>query len=111
MTEDQLQAKCYQWAVNTYKDLRFGCIFHVPNGGTRNKIEAQKLKATGVVAGIPDLIVLHDFKAYGIELKTEIGKVSDKQVNVHQAWRKQGIEVFTARTFEEFETIIKQIML
>lgn len=110
MTEDQLQAKCYQWAVNTYPALRFGCIFHVPNGGTRDKIEAQKFKATGVVAGIPDLIVLHDFKAYGIELKTEIGKVSDKQEIVHQAWKKQGFEVYVIRTFDEFVELLNKIV-
>ena len=110
MTEDQLQAKCYKWAINNYKCLRFGNLFAVPNGGTRNKIEAMKFKATGVVAGIPDLILIHDSKAYGIELKTLIGKVSDKQIKVHESWKNQGIDTFIIRTFEEFQELIIKIV-
>jgi len=110
MTELQLQTECYKWAVNTYQELRFGCLFHVPNGGTRNKIEAMQLKASGVVAGIPDLILIHDSKAYGIELKTLIGKVSDKQIKVHESWKNQGIDTFVIRTFEEFQELIIKIV-
>lgn len=32
-------------------------IFHVPNGGYRTKATAAKLKAQGVKAGIPDLVL------------------------------------------------------
>lgn len=32
-------------------------VFHVPNGGGRSKAEAGVLKAMGVLAGIPDLLV------------------------------------------------------
>ena len=110
MTELQLQTECYKWAVNTYQELRFGCLFHVPNGGTRNKIEAMQLKASGVVAGIPDLILIHDSKAYGIELKTLIGKVSDKQIKVHESWKNQGIDTFVIRTFEDFQELIIKIV-
>jgi hypothetical protein len=78
MTEEKLQAECYRWAVNTYPCLRFGCLFHVPNGGSRNIREAVMFKATGVVAGIPDLILIHQGKTFGIELKTLKGKVSEQ---------------------------------
>ncbi len=110
MTELQLQTECYKWAVNTYQELRFGCLFHVPNGGTRNKIEAMQLKASGVVAGIPDLILINKGKLIGIELKTLIGKVSDKQIKVHESWKNQGIDTFVIRTFEEFQELIIKII-
>lgn len=32
-------------------------IAHVPNGGKRAKLEAAHLKADGVLAGFPDLII------------------------------------------------------
>ncbi|MGV8917811.1 MAG: VRR-NUC domain-containing protein [Pseudomonas sp.] len=32
-------------------------IYHVPNGGLRNKLVAIKLKGQGVKAGIPDLVL------------------------------------------------------
>ena len=110
MTEEKLQAQCYKWAVNTYPCLRFGCLFHVPNGGSRNIREAVMFKATGVVAGIPDLILIHQGKTFGIELKTLKGKVSDKQVKVHESWKKQGIDTFIVRTFEEFKELIQNIV-
>ena len=33
-------------------------VFHVPNGGGRSKAEAGILKAMGVLAGVPDLLVI-----------------------------------------------------
>ena len=32
-------------------------MFHVPNGGHRHKLVAMKLKAQGVKAGVPDLVL------------------------------------------------------
>lgn len=43
--------------------------FHVPNGGGRSKAEAGVLKAMGVLAGVPDLIVIGPAKVIAIELK------------------------------------------
>jgi len=110
MTEQKLQADCFMWALNTYPQLRRGCLFHVPNGGTRHKIEAMQMKATGVVAGIPDLILLNKGKCIGIELKIDSGAVSDKQKQVHQAWKEQSIEVFICWNLEEFKQLINNIL-
>lgn len=33
-------------------------FFHVPNGGKRGKVEAAIMKAMGVRAGVPDLVIL-----------------------------------------------------
>lgn len=54
-------------------------VFAVPNGGTRNIVEAVNLKRQGVVAGVPDLIVIHAGRPIGLELKTHAGKLSDNQ--------------------------------
>lgn len=49
-------------------------VFAVPNGGSRNIIEAANLKAQGVMAGVSDLILLLPKKVYFIELKNPNGK-------------------------------------
>lgn len=50
-------------------------VFAVPNGGSRNVIEAANLKAQGVMAGVSDLILLlPGNKVYFIELKNPNGK-------------------------------------
>lgn len=54
--------------------------FAVPNGEWRYRRTAARLKAQGVRAGAPDLIVLVDGHFHGIELKSEHGRPSDAQV-------------------------------
>ena len=39
--------------------------FHPANGGWRSAVEARILKSQGVVAGVPDVIILRDGKTYG----------------------------------------------
>lgn len=109
MNELQIQAKLYQTAVNTWPILR-GCFFSVPNGGTRNKIEAVSLKASGLVAGVPDMILLHKGNAYGFELKTETGQLSKDQVKIHKAWAGQGVHTFLVRNVAHGLLIIEGIL-
>lgn len=108
MSESQLQAKCFQWAYNTYPKIR-GLIFSVPNGGTRNVIEAQQLKATGLTPGIPDLILLYN-GCYGFEFKTGAGIVSTAQKKIHQIWMANNIPVFIIKSEDVFQNLINQIM-
>lgn len=108
MSEDQLQAKCYQHFHNTFPEQR-GLFFSVPNGGFRNKIEAMKLKSTGLVSGIPDLIYIYKSVPFGIEMKTETGDTSDAQKRIHAIWEANGIKVYICRSFEQFQQIINEI--
>lgn len=78
-------------------------VFHIPNGGGRSKAEAGILKAMGVLAGMPDLLVIGPVgtlsAAYGghgnaiaIELKApprrlKRGGVSKAQPSVSDAQR------------------------
>ena len=56
-------------------------IFVVPNGGLRSKADAAKLKRTGTLAGVPDLVVIAQpaGRAHFIEVKTAEGPVSLEQ--------------------------------
>ncbi len=55
-------------------------IFSVPNGGLRTKAEAARLKWTGVLAGIPDLVlVLPNGRSAFWEVKTDRGRLSFEQ--------------------------------
>jgi len=109
MTEIQIQATSFQWAWNTYPETRL-CLFHVPNGGSRNKIEAAQLKASGVIPGIPDLIFIWKGHIYAFEAKTQYGKLSDVQKALHDAWKDQGITVSIFRSIEEFKSLFISIL-
>lgn len=66
-------------------------IWHTPNGGSRNVIEAAKLKAMGVMAGFPDVMIWHAGNLYGLELKRERGgRVSSKQAECMAALTREG---------------------
>ncbi len=66
-------------------------IWHTPNGGSRNVIEAAKLKAMGVMAGFPDVMIWHAGSLYGLELKREKGgRVSAKQAECMAALTREG---------------------
>lgn len=109
MNEDQFQARLFQWAHNTYPQLR-KLLFHVPNGGKRSKRESNKFKAMGVVAGIPDLVLLWKGRLYGFELKAEKGKQSDEQAEAENKWSEHHAEYYLIRDEQVFKTLIQNII-
>ena len=80
--------------------------FHPANGGGRSAIEGAILKACGVRAGTPDLILIKDGRTYGLELKADKGRVSPAQAQAHEEMRKAGAEVAVATGIDE---AIKQL--
>jgi hypothetical protein len=104
--EDLLQQKCVIWFKNNYQMHGKGLIFAVPNGGTRNIIEAKKLKATGTMPGVSDLIVVLDSKVLFIELKTDIGKQSDAQIIFETKITNLNHEYILIKNEEEFKNAI-----
>jgi hypothetical protein len=108
-SEDRLQSEIFFWFWNTYPTYR-RCLFHVPNGGFRNLKEAAKLKAMGVVAGVPDLLLVNNGALVAFELKTPTGRLSDKQKLVHSAWIAQGIPVHVVRSLEQFQQLIESYL-
>ena len=110
MTEDKIQATSFQWLHNNYPMLR-NLFFAVPNGGSRHIIEAMKLKATGTIPGIPDTLLLYNKTVIGFEFKTETGILSPEQKKVHIVWKLNGYQIYIVRSFAEFQTIIKKIVI
>lgn len=110
MTEDQIQAKFFQTIWNNYPQTRC-LLFSVPNGSSRHPLEAVKLKATGLISGIPDIIFIWKGKAHGIEIKTPIGKISSRQEAVRNIWVKNGIPCHIIRSVEEGISLIESIVL
>lgn len=99
MTEDQIQ----QQIVIYYRNLFKGLIFSVPNGGTRNILEAKKLKSTGLMPGVADLIILKpNAEIIFIEVKTTIGKQSEAQKLFQKKVQDLGFEYYIVRSLYEF---------
>jgi hypothetical protein len=78
--EARIQASIVEWVRAVAPGV---LIYAVPNGGYRSKVEAGRLKWTGVVAGIPDLaIVAPGGKAHFLECKTATGRLSGAQRDI-----------------------------
>lgn len=116
MTESKLQEACITWFRYNYPKLKL-CLFAVPNalyiyGVSKEKLRnaGVKQKREGLIAGIPDLVLVNNGKVYGIEMKLPYNKLQPVQEEVHKAWKEQGIEVYVVRTKEEFQELIKSIV-
>lgn len=64
--------------------------FHPANGGYRRPIEARILKGQGVRAGVPDVILIHAGRTYGLEIKAEGGRATQKQLDAIAAMEAAG---------------------
>lgn len=108
-SEDRLQQKCFVWFWNTYPKLR-KLLFAVPNGGARSSREGALLKETGVVAGVSDMIFLYNQRAYCFELKTIVGRQSEKQEEWQKIVESQQVPYFIIRELSLFKNVIEAIL-
>ena len=82
-SEDTEQINVVSWAnwnMNRYPELRW--LFHVPNGGSRNKQEAVKFKQMGVKAGVSDLCLPYPKGSYCGLFAEEAIKVIEEYLNL-----------------------------
>jgi hypothetical protein len=79
-----------------------GCEYWaVPNGGFRNRAEAQRLKKQGVKTGVPDLTVLSWGRYIGLELKAPKGRASDAQLYMHRKLREAEARVYVCKNLDD----------
>jgi hypothetical protein len=104
-TELQHQTNIIKWTMihrEQYPDLKL--LFHIPNGGTRDPIEARHLKDSGVKPGVPDLFLPVSVGRYHglfIEVKSKNGKVSPEQSFWIDSLKKQNYKCEVAYGWED----------
>ena len=86
------------------RDVFFAAI---PNGEHRSKKTGARLKAMGVIAGAPDLLIIANGIVHGLELKAEGGRQSAAQRAVEDRWRAAGgIYAVTTGIDETLATLV-----
>ena len=108
-TESRIQQSCVIWLWNNHPETR-KLLFSVANGGYRHPLEAKRLKAEGLIAGVSDLIFLWQSKTYFIEMKTPKGHQQPNQIEWQHIVEAQGFDYFVCRSLEEFKEIINNIL-
>ena len=110
-SEDTEQINVVSWAnwnVNRYPELRW--LFHVPNGGSRNKQEAVKFKQMGVKAGVSDLCLPYPKGSYCglfVEMKFGNNRQQDTQKEFLADMAAAGHFVATCYSAEEAIKVMK----
>lgn len=108
-TEAAHQTALFAWAALPEQQAKYpelNLLFHIPNGGSRDKREAGQLKAQGVKAGVPDLclpVPSSKLSKHGlyIEMKVKPNKPSNEQEKWFEDLRAQGYAVFCCYSWAE----------
>lgn len=102
--ESRLQINCVRLFRLQNREISH-LLFSIPNGGHRNKITAGIMKAEGVVAGVPDLLLAYpkgDYAGLFIEMKTPKGTITPNQTTMISELRRVGYKVVICRTIDDF---------
>lgn len=104
--EAEEQTLFFQWAeMMKYQHPELAFMYHIPNGGSRNKLEAINLKKQGVKKGVPDVFLplpLHGKHGLYIEMKRQKGsRVSNEQRDFINYLKRVNYEVCVCKGFQE----------
>lgn len=112
---ESVEQQClFRWAEyvkGAYPELKL--LYHIPNGGRRNKGEAGRLKAEGVKAGAPDVclpVARNGFHGAYIELKKQGGRVSPGQIRWLRDLEGQGYFTAVCYSWEAAAALLKDYL-
>ena len=106
-SEHEIQVACVNWFRYQYPKA---IIYAIPNGSQRNIIVASKLKAEGVLAGVPDLHIPISNGSYNglyIELKAGKNKPTDNQITIMEKLQNEGNKCVVCWSLDEFMQEVK----
>ena len=111
--ESEEQKALFDWWQRTPYARHF-VMYHIPNGGRRNKITGARLKAEGVVAGVPDVFLAsprQGFHGLYIEMKRQRGgTVQATQKELITALRPAGYRVEVCKGWWEAREVIENYL-
>lgn len=110
-TEQERLISWTQYQYNEYPELKL--IFHIPNGGSRNTLEAANLKRQGVKAGVPDLclpVARQNYHGLYIEMKWGKNKTTENQKWWLQALQSQGYKTAVCYGADEAIKVIRDYL-
>jgi hypothetical protein len=114
-TELQHQTNVMRWSMTVrdrFPELRL--LHHVPNGGSRDKVEAKHLKEAGVKAGVPDLdlpVPRGPYHGLRIEMKAPDGRESPEQTWWREQLTEQGYCAEVCYGWKNAVELIEQYLL
>jgi hypothetical protein len=102
--EARIQAEFFEKVPLFFPKLPDKLLYAVPNGGSRNPVEAANLKKQGVKSGVADVILQIPGKGYAslcMEFKTPKGRQSDEQKEYQRQAETAGSKYVIVRSVEQ----------
>lgn len=109
--EHKLQCACVRWLRLQYPNI---LCFAIPNGGARSALTGAMLKAEGVVAGVPDLMIAVPKNGHAglfVEMKVKPNRPSREQKEIIIKLEDAGYKVAVCYTFDEFVKIVTEYLI
>lgn len=106
--ESRMQKACVRYFRIKYPLFK-NLLFAIPNGGSRNLLEAANMKEEGVISGVPDLFLAISKQGYNgffLEAKVKPNKLSRNQEDMIKHLKKQGYKVEVFWSYDEFVELI-----
>lgn len=118
MSHDKLQAQAYQWAHNTFPQVR-GSLFAALNEIKKVKGESDQshiirimhAKAIGLRKGVLDLIWIAPGATYGFDAKIKPDVFSQEQRDFVKKLHDNGGDGFSFYSLDEFQRIFNELIL
>lgn len=113
-SEDTEQINVISWAswqMQKYPELKW--LHHIPNGGSRNRAEAVKLKQMGVKSGVSDLCLPYPKGIYCglyIEMKYDKGRHQPSQKEFLTDMAAAGHYVATCYTARDAVEVLEKYL-
>ncbi len=103
--ESNIQRGCVEWFRLAYPEY---VIFSIPNGGSRNKLEASNLKKEGALAGASDLVIVAERAVLFVEMKAPKGRQQESQRQFQEKVERLGHQYIICRGVSEFKLKVER---
>ena len=113
-TESQEQKSLFKWWCVYSRHAPHLVMYHIPNGGRRDAITGARLKAEGVVAGVPDIFLAvprQGFHGLYVELKRQKGgSLESSQEDIIARLRQAGYRVEVCKGWTAAREVIENYL-
>ncbi len=80
----------------------------IPNGGSRNRIEAASIKREGALAGASDLLIVAERAVLFVEMKKPGGRQQETQKLFQKNVERLGHEYKICHSLSEFQMTVER---
>ena len=102
--ESEIQQSCVRWFRYAFPQY---IILSMPNGGSRNVIEAANLKREGALAGASDLMVIAERRVLFVEMKKPGGRQQQTQKEFQHRVEVLGHKYVVCYSLDDFMQKVK----